>query len=188
LKHATIFLAAFLIMQIFSSCDRAEPEIYLIPYNFQGEVNIIFNQDGIAQKYKNEYNRDSIYMPKIGAAKKYENRYRVYEIPSSGILLTQFKANSGWHIDRKYFYVDSLGNRFPLKIFEFKHFKQDSAGYVIQDKNLKGIFGDGTNGSLGNINIPFQNFTICSYNQLPNFSTKEYLNRIKDTVQEITNY
>ena len=89
-----------------SSCQRAEPETYLIPSEFKGKVQIIFNQNAIPVKYKNEYGRDTIYTPQLGNPIKYESGRRVYEIPSNGILLTQFKNNDGF-IDRKYFLIYS---------------------------------------------------------------------------------
>ena len=73
-----VYLISF--VQIVSSCyQRAEPETYLIPSNFTGEVNILFNQNGVPTKYKNEYGQDTIYTPKIGNPMKYENGRRVYE-------------------------------------------------------------------------------------------------------------
>ncbi len=179
-----IYLIAF--MQLLSSCNqKAEPETYLIPSEFKGEVNILFNQDGVPVKYKNEYGRDTVYTPEIGEKTKYENGRRLYEIPSSGILLTQFKTNDGF-IDRKYYSVDSTGRRMALEVFKFEHFKKDSAGYVVNDKNQKGIFGDGTSGSYGNMNIAFQDFTVCSYNELDSFSTKGYRKNFDSKIEKIT--
>ena len=179
-----IYLIA--IMQILSSCgQKAEPETYLIPSNYTGEVNILFNQTGVPIKYKNEYGRDTMYIPKSGAPVKYENGRRLYEIPQDGILLTQFKENDGF-IDRQYYSVGSNSKRTPLKVFKFEHFKQDSAGYIVDDPHEKGIFGDGTSGSYGNMNVFFQDFTVCSYNQLDSFNTKEYRRYFDDKIEKVT--
>jgi hypothetical protein len=179
-----IYLIAF--MQMLSSCyQKAEPETYLIPSNYTGEVNILFNQNGVTEKYKNEYGRDTVFVPELGAPVKYENGRRLYKISTDGILLTQFKENDGF-IDRQYYSVENNGKRTPLEIFKFEHFKQDSAGYVVSDPNKKGIFGDGTSGSYGNMHIFFQDFTVGSYNQLDSFNAKEYRKHFDDKIEKIT--
>jgi hypothetical protein len=181
-KKFGIYLIA--LMQMLSSCgQKAEPETYLIPSNYVGRVQIIFNQNGIPVKYKNEYNRDTIYTPQMGVPIKYEDVRRVYEIPSDGILLTQFTPNPGF-TDTKYFSVDSNGKRTPLEIYKLDHSKRDTADYIVSDKSKKGIFGDGTTGSYGNMNIPFQDFTVCSYNQLDSFDKKEYLNYFNKKIEK----
>ena len=125
---------------LLSSCQRTEPETYLIPKDFIGKVRIIFNQNGSTYKYKDWNKKDTFYTSKVGASKSYENGRRIYEIPSDGILLTQFSENEGFY-NRQYYSVDCDGKRSALKVFEFKHFKMDSAGYVVDDKNLRGILG-----------------------------------------------
>lgn len=179
-----IYLIVF--MQLLSSCNqKAEQEIYLIPKDFKGEVHIFFNQNGVPVKFKNEYGRDTVYIPRIGEPVKYENESRVYEIPSDGILLTQFKTNDGF-INRKYYSLESKGKRTALETFKFEHFDKGFAGYVVKDKNQKGIFGDGTSGSYGNMNIAFQDFTVCSYNELDSFNTKEYRRSFDSRIEKIT--
>ena len=162
-----------LVALIANSCQRAERETYLIPSDFTGRVQIIFNQNGIPVKYQNEYGRDTTYTPKVGAPIKYENGRRLYEIPENGILLTQFKDNYGF-INRTYFSVDKKGNRLPLEVYELDHYKRDSTRWVVKDKNKKGIFGDGTSGSYGNMNVAFQDFIVSSANTLDSFYKKEY--------------
>src|ERR1700748_9632 len=84
------------LMQLTSSCKRSEPTIYLIPEGYTGRVVVVFNQTGKPIKYKDNYNHDAIYVSKVGTPVKYENGHRVYEIPSNGILLTQFESTYGW--------------------------------------------------------------------------------------------
>lgn len=67
------------------SCDSGEQEIIVIPKEYKGYVLIIFNQ-------------------KDGNPIKYEGKKRVYEIPQSGILKTQFKSNDGWREFTEYYY------------------------------------------------------------------------------------
>ena len=56
---------------------------------------------------------------------------------------------------------------------------------MVSDRNKKGIFGDGTSGSYG-MHIPFQDFTVCSYNQLDSFNAKEYRRYFDDKIEKIT--
>ena len=80
-------MAAFAVLL---SCGSvAQPETHLLPSGFVGEVVIIF---GVAD----------------GEAAAYQDGRRVYRIPTSGILRTQFTLSEGW-LDAKYFYVDASG-------------------------------------------------------------------------------
>lgn len=66
-------------------CDSGEQEIIVVPKEYKGYVLIIFNQ-------------------KNGSPKKYEGKKRVYEIPQSGVLKTQFTGNMGWREFPEYYY------------------------------------------------------------------------------------
>jgi hypothetical protein len=71
--------------------NRAQHEVHLIPADYRGPVIVIFNDS-------------------TGAAKEYEGRARLYRIPPSGILRTQFARNDGW-ARPDYYYVDAQGRR-----------------------------------------------------------------------------
>jgi hypothetical protein len=71
--------------------NRAQHEVHLIPSGYRGPVIVIFNDSA-------------------GAAKEYENRARLYRIPPSGILRTQFGPNDGWR-RADYYYLDVHGYR-----------------------------------------------------------------------------
>jgi hypothetical protein len=58
------------------SCNNSDSEVIVLPKNYKGYVVVIFNQ-------------------KNGSSPKFENGKRLYEIPPSGILKTQFKGNYG---------------------------------------------------------------------------------------------
>lgn len=150
------YLISLLHLLVLSSCtQKPEPETYLLPNGFTGRVNVIFKRaDGLPAKYENER--------------------RVYEIPSDGVLLTQFKDEYGF-VDRKYYYVDSVGNRTELEVFRFKHFKKDSAGYVVNNKEQVGIFLNGTSGQYGNPPnaVWWQEFMVCSYNNKDSLFTPQ---------------
>jgi hypothetical protein len=71
--------------------NKVEGEIHLIPKGYEGPVIIVFNQ-------------------KTGKPVKYENGSRVYEIPASGVLKTQFKEQEEGYISMdevKYLYTDN---------------------------------------------------------------------------------
>jgi len=164
-----IYLIAFL--QFLSSCNqKAEPETYLVPSNFTGKVNILFNKE-------------------TGAAKEYEGKRRVYRIPSHGILITQFKTNDGF-TDREYYLVDSTGERTRLEVYMIDNAKRDTAEYIVGDKNKKGVFGDGISGQYGNTgdskSAQYQEFIVSSYSQLDSFYTKEYRRDFDSRIEKIT--
>lgn len=67
------------------------PEIFLIPAGFHGKVRVIFDKP-------------------CGLTELMEGKKRIYTIPNSGILITQFKSEFGI-INQEYYYVDANGNR-----------------------------------------------------------------------------
>ncbi len=155
-KIMLTYLMGLMYLMTLSSCHRkAEPETYLVPKDFIGRVNIIMNQ-------------------KEGSEKKYEDGRRVYEIPTDGVLLTQFTINDGL-TDRKYYSVDGAGKRTELEVFKFEHFKKDSAGYVVKNKEQVGIFLNGTSGQYGNPPnaVWWQEFMVCSSNNKDSLFTPQ---------------
>ncbi|MBK9960361.1 MAG: hypothetical protein IPP06_03230 [Saprospiraceae bacterium] len=90
----------------FVSCvNRAEPELHIFNKGFQGYVIIIFNDFS-------------------GQEVKYKDGFRVYEIPSNGILRTKFKAQTGWIPNNKLKYCfDSNGE---CKLIEYRDFNNDN--------------------------------------------------------------
>lgn len=100
MKRLLVFI---LLLVVTSGCQKSiqcEKEIYLLPEGFRGKMIVFFDQPD-------------------GEVIQYEDSTRVYAIPSSGYLRTQFPRNGGcMNDDRiKFFYVDSLGTREPLDYF-----------------------------------------------------------------------
>jgi len=81
------------------------PERYLIPDEYRGSVMVIFNQ-------------------KDGQKKEYEGRRRLYRIPSTGVLFTQFKDEQGW-IDQDYYLVSPNGQRKKLGVLDSRDFNEE---------------------------------------------------------------
>jgi hypothetical protein len=137
--------------------NTAEAEVYLIPEGFTGKVNIVFNRND-------------------GVPTKYEDGRRVYNIPSNGILLTQFKINDGF-INREYYYVNKT-NRIPLEIFKYEYKKDGTTSWEIKNDDEIGVFLDGTSGSYGSSSslshLEYQEFIVSNYKGLDSFYTKEY--------------
>lgn len=98
----TLFGFIFLTLLIAgcSKSNKCEKEIYLIPEGFRGELIVYFDQHD-------------------GQEIQYEDSVRVYQIPPSGYLKTQFPKNGGcMNNDRIHFYyTDSLGGREPCEYF-----------------------------------------------------------------------
>ena len=78
-----VFTFCFFIFN-YSHCNRSGAN-HLLPDNFIGNVVIIYDVSD-------------------GVAKKYDHGRRIYEIPSSGVLLTKFSPYTGWHAFDEYYY------------------------------------------------------------------------------------
>ena len=88
------FIAAFILFYI----SNPSKDIYLIPEGYIGKVTIYYDQT-------------------TGQNKEFENGWRIYRIPLSGRLKTQFKVkgNSINLSDAKYYYIDQNKNRIEIK-------------------------------------------------------------------------
>lgn len=73
--YKTFILIFVAVLQC--SCQNRDSEVFILPENYSGYVVILFNQ-------------------KDGQEPKYFEGKRLYEIPSNGILKTQFEAEYGY--------------------------------------------------------------------------------------------
>lgn len=98
------FLLFIFGLSILAGCHNPRPkcekEIYLLPTDFRGQLIVYFDQPD-------------------GQEILYEDSTRVYRIPPSGYLKSQFQKNGGCMTDNRiqFFYEDSLGSRIPLDYF-----------------------------------------------------------------------
>lgn len=107
-----VLVLAFLLL---ISCKKSEKEILLVPKNYSGYIIILFDQ-------------------KYGTPEKMQDGKRVYEIPSSGILKTQFKWNEGLREFPEYYFEKiSATNNIP----SFTEFNK------IPDNKIVGLMGGG---------------------------------------------
>lgn len=156
---AKAYLIVPLGLFVLCSCGP-QRETILIPQGFAGRVNIIFRQQN-------------------GAPPKYENGRRVYEIPSNGLLLTQFKDEYGL-IDQEYYFVDSAGKRTRLRSFS------DSVSGA--DRDVTGIYLEGTTGQFGTPPnaVWWQEFVVSSYNSLDRFFAPAYKKQFENRLRKAT--
>lgn len=81
----------------------ATPERFLIPDDFRGVVYVVFDQEN-------------------GMDKEYEGFRRVYRIPESGVLFTQFSQNNAVNLSQDFYFVDSIENRKKLGVLYSNQF------------------------------------------------------------------
>ena len=75
MRKLLLFISIVMTMG-FSCAKKAEKEKFLIPKGYRGRIVVFFNQSN-------------------GGIKEYVDKARIYRIPFSGILLTQFEENPG---------------------------------------------------------------------------------------------
>jgi len=115
LAGGAVIILAWVLLDWFIF-SRAEPEVHLIPSGYAGPVVIAFDQEN-------------------GTAKRYEDGKRVYEIPPSGVLRTQFAPNSGTRQHWEFYYIsgDGIRSAVPYDIFNFKDSPKEGS-------NTTGVF------------------------------------------------
>ena len=88
-QQIIIIVFPFLIFYVYEDANSPSKDLFLIPEGFRGKVVILYNQ-------------------KDGQEKEFEGKYRVYKIPSTGILKTKFEVKGdSWNIgDAKYYYIN----------------------------------------------------------------------------------
>ena len=79
------------------------PERYLLPEDFRGVVYVVFDQEN-------------------GQEKEYEGFHRVYRIPESGILFTQFSPNEEVYSIQEFFFEGINGKRTKLEELDHRQF------------------------------------------------------------------
>jgi hypothetical protein len=149
------------------------PERYLIPENYRGSVMVIFNQ-------------------KDGQKKEYEGKRRLYRIPSTGILFTQFKDEQGW-IDQDYYLVSPNGQRKKLGVLDTRDFNEEWT--LVKNpkeppRDSLAVFNPGTMGTMGNSGDKdskvFLQLWVGTYNDTTKKKdfTPEYIDSLKRATQK----
>ncbi len=94
-----IVLATF---YLFFQLSKAEPETFLIPQNYRGQIAVFYNET-------------------CGQETVYENGRRIYKLPESGVLITKFKENRGY-LDQKFYLVDQNASKTEIPRFNRRNF------------------------------------------------------------------
>ena len=116
MKNSTLIT----IFIIFTSCSPTVKETFIIPKDFEGRINVVFNQPNAA-KIPNENGR------------------RIYIIPSDGILITSSKLGTG-KIDQEYYYFENSGTKKRIDVLEVK--KDVSEKPSVVDYGTVGVYGN----------------------------------------------
>jgi hypothetical protein len=164
---------------IWIKINTVGPEVFLIPENYRGRVNIIFKKgSGI----KLEKTKEGL----------------VYEIPNDGILILDKDQKYGF-INHKYYLVNQSGERTELPQMDVQDFNKEwtlekNPNEPPRDK--LGVFHWGRTGSLGkkidkNGKVSneddlytYREFYISTYNDLTekfNFKYERKFDSIRDT-------
>ena len=94
-------LSFFVAFQI----NKAEPETFLIPQDFRGEIVVFYDEP-------------------CGKLPVHRNGRRVYEISSDGVIITQFKKNDGY-LDRNFCFSDSERSETEIPYFHRQDFETE---------------------------------------------------------------
>jgi hypothetical protein len=140
-------LCFFCYQFIWHEFQKTEPEYFLIPKNYNGKVQIVFNS-------------------KCGNKIEYENEIRIYRIPESGILFTKFKDEQGI-INQKYFFVDENNNRKEITQFDVRDFNEEwttEKNLHEPSRDIVGIFFAGRTYSDG-----MTEFYVTNYRKLDSY-------------------
>ena len=138
-KRIYLQIILFSGLLFFIGCNTGEREVYILPKNYIGVVYVLFNQ-------------------KLGEKPKYEAGKRVYEIPSSGILKTQFSFNDGWHGMPEYYYADGNNKKMIIYQLDTRGLRQNKL-QVCCTQNFK--TGNETKGS-----VQYERFFIGTKQQI----------------------
>ena len=149
-----------LVTILLQSCQtQRTSEVFLVPENYKGFFQIVYNQSK-------------------GQENEIEKKLRIYKIPSSGVLFTKCKYNSGSisyenGVDyQTFFTVDGNDNRTPLTKLDIGSFNTESTLTPIQENFSRdsigifiifaGIMGDGKS------ELTITKYFVGTYNQLAN--------------------
>ena len=148
---------------------KAEPETFLIPQNFRGRFEIVFDEP-------------------CGQSTIYEKEHRIYTIPEDGILIFNTKRTLGV-TDRKFYLIDEKGNQTELPQFHWSEFEREKEDWHWKSaktnlsKDLVGVFWAYTNSF---------SFIISDYLSLENQIKetneklgKEFSEKVKTAVKKV---
>jgi hypothetical protein len=146
----SIPIILFFFFLFYLLLPKAEPEVFLIPQNFRGEIHIFLEES-------------------CGQKPTYKNGKRVYEIPESGVLITNLTDNYGVQ-DQEFYLVDENGKQKELPLFSWHKLEDEKQSwrYIFSNTELSpdsvGVFyyfGQPVN-TINYIVADFQYFEVDS--------------------------
>ena len=106
--RAILTIEATLILSLISmGCVSRDPEIIVVPRDYSGCVFVVFDQEN-------------------GATEEYQGHSRIYRVPHSGMLLTQFADNPGFSRSPRFYYDSIATENEILYETDFKDIPLDS--------------------------------------------------------------
>lgn len=93
---------------------KAEPETFLVPNIYRGEIVVFYDEP-------------------CGREPKKENGRRIYEISNKGVLITKFKKNQGI-LDQEFFLVEDEQNRIEIPYFRRQNFETEKKEWTTFQK------------------------------------------------------
>jgi hypothetical protein len=136
----------FIVSYIVFKVTDASHDIFLIPEGFRGQVIVLYGQSD-------------------GQPKEFDGNWRIYRVPQSGILKTQFQLKGDViNLGRtKYFFIDKNGGKTAIKAYCEYCDDKDTLSVQI-------VYGSLGGGSIGT----FQDF----YVDVPNSDNKNFVNKL----------
>jgi hypothetical protein len=159
----TPVLAFFAYQFLWYQFRKVPEETFLIPQGYRGKIHIHFNKT-------------------CGQVAEVENGRRQYNIPATGILLSQFTDKQGF-IDQQYFLVDSLGKQTLLPQLDVRDYNEEWTTEKNPSEPSRDILGVFHAGRVGNDGM--YEFYISSYRQLTDSFDFQYDKSFDITEQKI---
>jgi len=144
----------YLLLLCFIACNFAEKEKYLIPNDFQGNILLVSGVDS-------------------GSSVKYLDKVRIYEVPLSGILTTQFVKDYGI-IDKIFYYRKGI-KEFEISSAYFKDSKSN-----LDTAKVYAFYGNGYNIEYKDPmkKIGVEIITICKPKAYEEFINEKFIKKI----------
>ena len=118
IKRSLKVLIAWLTIYLCSCRTKSEPELFLIPSNYEGVVIVLFNQLN-------------------GEQEKYLDNRRLFDIPQNGVLATRFTKTKHGELNQRFYYKDNNGNK-NTELIPYAFGKADEQKNYI----MNGVYGE----------------------------------------------
>lgn len=143
-------LVMYLISFISSSFSKPDAETFLIPEGYRGKAIVIFDQPE-------------------GQAPETESGRRLYRIPKSGVLFTQFKSDPAI-VDQEFDYVSSGGQRKKLAVQDLPEGSNWQAPQKPGSDSIA-VFGAGATRAISGASgtITFSEFSVGTAREVKAF-------------------